>query len=202
MQKTILVSLVTIGLLASVIGVGTYAFFSDTETSTGNTMTAGSLDLYLNNQNPWAGAIVTLADMKPSKTMPTFSVNVRVEDNPGVVYKMIKDVVCEGNLHPEPELASDPTDTINDLQNVTWFDLKVRGIECLSGDEYKVGQLVGQWIKLGAVTAGEVVPVEESFHMDATAGNEYQGDKCTFTEEYRVEQTNAPALPFVKDCTP
>jgi predicted ribosomally synthesized peptide with SipW-like signal peptide len=38
-----------IGLVASAIGMGTYAYFSDTETSSGNTFTAGSIDLKIDN---------------------------------------------------------------------------------------------------------------------------------------------------------
>jgi spore coat-associated protein N len=39
--------LVTIGL----VGAGTYAYFSDTESSTGNTLTAGTLDLNIDGAN-------------------------------------------------------------------------------------------------------------------------------------------------------
>ena len=42
MNNQILLGLVTIGLVASVVGVGTYAYFSDTEVSEGNTFAAGT----------------------------------------------------------------------------------------------------------------------------------------------------------------
>jgi len=64
-MKKILLSLSMIGVLASVVVMSTGAFFSDTETSTGNTFTAGAVDLkvdskchyynltgYDSNQNP------------------------------------------------------------------------------------------------------------------------------------------------------
>jgi predicted ribosomally synthesized peptide with SipW-like signal peptide len=45
MNKRILISLSVIGAVAAIAVGGTIAYFSDTETSTGNTFTAGSLDL-------------------------------------------------------------------------------------------------------------------------------------------------------------
>lgn len=44
MKKTI-ISFMIIGLVLALIGGGTWAYFSDTETSTGNTFTAGTLNL-------------------------------------------------------------------------------------------------------------------------------------------------------------
>jgi len=49
MTKKILISLSIIGLVAAIVVGGTIAYFSDTETSTGNTFTAGSIDLTVDN---------------------------------------------------------------------------------------------------------------------------------------------------------
>ena len=49
MNKKILLSLCVIGAVAAIAVGGTIAYFSDTETSTGNTFTAGSLDLKVDN---------------------------------------------------------------------------------------------------------------------------------------------------------
>ena len=48
MNKKIIISLSVIGAIAAIAVGGTIAYFSDTETSTGNTFTAGTLDLKLN----------------------------------------------------------------------------------------------------------------------------------------------------------
>src|SRR3989344_8611675 len=47
--RRILLSSVVIAFVASLVFAGTQAFFSDTETSTGNTFTAGELDLTIDN---------------------------------------------------------------------------------------------------------------------------------------------------------
>ncbi|MFH1598278.1 MAG: TasA family protein [Patescibacteria group bacterium] len=50
-NKRVLVSLGMIAMVAVVAMVGTRAFFSDTETSTGNTFTAGAIDLKVDNES-------------------------------------------------------------------------------------------------------------------------------------------------------
>ncbi|HWG90889.1 MAG TPA: TasA family protein [Candidatus Thermoplasmatota archaeon] len=59
MNFRILASLLVIGVMSAGVGYGTFAFFSDTETSTGNTFLAGDLDLTLNGQNGVTGTITS-----------------------------------------------------------------------------------------------------------------------------------------------
>ena len=66
-MKNISRSLVVIvGVAALAIG-GTIAYFSDTETSTGNTFSTGTIDISVDDQNPWTKKF-ELKDMKPSET--------------------------------------------------------------------------------------------------------------------------------------
>jgi predicted ribosomally synthesized peptide with SipW-like signal peptide len=51
MNKKIALSSLSIMAALALIGGATFAFFSDTETSTGNTFTAGSLDLQIGNES-------------------------------------------------------------------------------------------------------------------------------------------------------
>jgi predicted ribosomally synthesized peptide with SipW-like signal peptide len=59
MNKRILISLSVIGVVVAIAIGGTVAYFSDTETSTGNTFTAGSLDLTIDNECYYNGQTVT-----------------------------------------------------------------------------------------------------------------------------------------------
>jgi len=67
MQKRILFSIMTIALVGTLIGGGIYAYFSDVETSTGNTFTAGTLDLNLDDGNTNVVKF-TLDNVKPGDT--------------------------------------------------------------------------------------------------------------------------------------
>ena len=47
MNKKILASIFVIGILALAMGWGTYSYYSDKETSTGNVFQSGTIDLAL-----------------------------------------------------------------------------------------------------------------------------------------------------------
>jgi predicted ribosomally synthesized peptide with SipW-like signal peptide len=69
-MKQTLTSLLIIGLVALTAGAGTYALFSDTETSTGNTFTAGILDLFMLDGGPDISHQWILSNMVPGDTTP------------------------------------------------------------------------------------------------------------------------------------
>jgi predicted ribosomally synthesized peptide with SipW-like signal peptide len=48
MDRKVLAAFLVVGLVATIAGGGLYAYFNDTETSTGNVFTAGTLDLKVN----------------------------------------------------------------------------------------------------------------------------------------------------------
>ncbi|MFA5747358.1 MAG: TasA family protein, partial [Candidatus Paceibacterota bacterium] len=66
MNKKILLSLSVIAAVATIAVGGTIAYFSDTETSTGNTFTAGTISIAVNGQETWTENFV-FGDMKPSQ---------------------------------------------------------------------------------------------------------------------------------------
>jgi len=68
-MRRILISLMTVALVGALISGGIYAYFSDTETSTGNTFTAGTMDLYLTGGTQ-AGDSVTATWTTPSDWAP------------------------------------------------------------------------------------------------------------------------------------
>lgn len=57
MKKTIILSLAMVVAVAGVVIGATGAFFSDTETSTGNTFTAGAIDLTIDNECHYNGMV-------------------------------------------------------------------------------------------------------------------------------------------------
>lgn len=58
-MKKILISVGIIGVVAAAIIGGTVAYFSDTETSTGNTFTAGSIDLKIDSESHFNNMVCT-----------------------------------------------------------------------------------------------------------------------------------------------
>jgi len=69
MSKKLLAGLIIIGLVGFALGWGTYSLFSDTETSSGNTFSAGTLDLKVWNGTHWIDSPLpvyfNVANVKP-----------------------------------------------------------------------------------------------------------------------------------------
>ncbi|MHA1287096.1 MAG: SipW-dependent-type signal peptide-containing protein [Candidatus Thorarchaeota archaeon] len=210
MNTRILASVLIIGLVAAVAaaGVGTVtgAFFSDVETSSGNTLAAGKLDLKISNGQGWTDediVLVNLDDLKPSQ--PHYVKKyIKVVDNPAKVFLHITNIQCDQGVDTEPE-CEEEDGTWNgqtcdneqnpefDLDNYISYDLKVGDYLMIDEDDHlKLSNLESLWIPLGTVAANTEIVIEQSFHLQAEVTNWAQGDKCTFDEEFLAIQTNAP----------
>jgi len=125
MNKKILISLSVIGAVAAIAIGGTIAYFSDTETSTGNTFTAGAIDLTIDSQckyngqtsdqcgswtlkdlNPTSDKFFNFGDVKPGdQGENTISLHVISNDAYACLY--ISPLVNNDNSCTEPESAED-----------------------------------------------------------------------------------------------
>ena len=172
------------------------AFFSDTETSTGNLFQAGTIDLKINDEdNPTA--IVEFADLKPGDTYLQPGKNLRVIDNDAYVWMHIKDVVTDQGQQTDPEdeeeLADGAQHNINDY--LTYL-LSVDGNNVIN-PAIDFNDAVSCWIPLGQVPGGQLIPMNQTFHFDDEVTNWAQGDTMTFTEEFYAVQArnNEDPLP-------
>ena len=81
-MRKLLLSLLTLILVIGLVGAGTLAWFQDTENSTGNTFTAGTLDLKVSDWNQGFGdgvtATWTMSNMVPGvTTVGPLSINLQ-----------------------------------------------------------------------------------------------------------------------------
>lgn len=211
MNKKILLSLSVIAAVATIAVGGTIAYFSDTETSTGNTFTAGTIDISVDGENPWTSTEkYQLNDMKPSQIEYTNFTIENTGTNPANVWKKVTNVKTEENGINESECeayggswngASCTGGTAkNDLDQVIQYDLSVivkdsGGTERWSQTLYNMDKTIADIVAmpgygtfLGMVPAGWTMDVTESYHMDASADNNYQSDKMTFDISLTAEQ--------------
>jgi spore coat-associated protein N len=98
-MKKIIISLGIIGVVAAAVITGTVAYFSDVETSTGNTFTAGTIDIALGQngtyENPWTSHY-TVGDLKPGET-GNINFNIKnVGTNPVNVSKTLTNIAGNG----------------------------------------------------------------------------------------------------------
>jgi len=112
-MKKVLISLSIIAAVAAIVVGATTAYFSDTETSAGNTFSAGTIDIRVEGDNfTWTQPAV-LEDMKPCYTdYFNFTIyNDGSDPNPVNVWKKLT------GLHEETGVVSEPECT---EQNGSW----------------------------------------------------------------------------------
>ncbi len=183
MKKKILVSLIGMGLLVALLFGGTFAWFSDTETSKANSLETGIMNLLVNNQDNSTAPTVTLTDLKPCK--PQY-VNVKLsrtaDSNPGVAWVHLKNVA--GIIGPWTTF-----DLYIDDDGVTGLS---DGDTCIihPDDHMKLTDLDCVWIKIGWLEAPMKLIL--SFHLQGETPNSMQGQECTFDIDYKLSQDNAP----------
>ncbi|WGI17120.1 TasA family protein [Methanonatronarchaeum sp. AMET-Sl] len=216
-SKKALFSVLLIGLIGVAAGAGTFAYFSDTEMAEGNTLTAGTIDIAINDQNPWTETF-HFDDMKPCEETKYANVTITNEGtNEAKIFKQIDvtdyntglerfecpDPECNEMFSSEPEWDAETElvegerilNRVDDIHNVTDYSLEIIVNEVTTtvyeiGDETTVGDIDGQWMYLGILEPGDSMTVNQDYHLQSDAGNEYQGDQFTFDMTFMALQTN------------
>jgi predicted ribosomally synthesized peptide with SipW-like signal peptide len=156
MDKKILVSVMVIGLVAALAGAGLYAYFNDTETSSNNTFTAGTLDLTVNG--PGFSAPITLSNMKPGDDTGYYKwVLKNAGTLPGKISVTFSVIINNENGMNEPE-------EIAEAQPCGWY-----GARPTLGDPTN-GEL-GEYLRVGVErSAVEGIPGVEIIEYNDTEG--------------------------------
>jgi len=224
-MKKILLSLSTITAVAILAVVGTTAYFTDTEQSTGNTFTAGTIDIAVDDMNPWSRtAPFAMDDMKPSQVDYTNFTIQNVGTNPANVWKKVSNVRTEENGINEPECAyyqgvwtpGTPGTCIggtvkNDIDTVITYDLSVvvkdksdnpiwnQTLYNMNKTIAEINAMSERGTLLGMIPAGGSMDVTESYHMDKNTENWAQSDKMTFDITLTAEQLTGTVILEDKD---
>jgi spore coat-associated protein N len=194
-MKNITKSLLMITAVAALAIGGTVAYFSDTETSTGNTFTTGTVDINVNGSSWSQQSPYAIKDMKPGYTdYINFKIN-NTGTNPANVWKKLSSMVTTKIISGT---AVDLKDQIvYDLSvkvygpstdpNPIWFQTIYTAADLKTlADVY--GSTDGHGVLLGMIPAGGHMDVVQSYHMKEAAGNEYQGETMTFNMDLYAEQ--------------
>ena len=178
-MKKILISALSIGVVAAVAVFATQAFFSDTETSTGNTFTAGAIDLkvsssYSDFTGPQQGfeskdlngeALFSFVDMKPGD-MGGGKFDISATSNPYWACMKAKIDTTPENDANEPEVSAgdSASDPVGELQNYLsfylWNDLDGNG-QFTPNDISKDRNLVGP-LTLADLQAAGYLPLADT----------------------------------------
>lgn len=190
-MKKILFSLMTLFLVSSLVSASVFAIFSDTETSTGNAFTAGTLDLKVAGADDPIGTKISVTSPPGMKPGDTGSVSIDVTNAgtiDGVADLHVKNLVNYENGQNEPEAAVDSTtgDTEGEL-----------GAYLLVTITYDSGTVVTaatlnslncQNKILGDLPAGQTKTITISWTLPSETGNEVQSDSVVFDIEFSLNQ--------------
>ncbi len=216
MVRKIIISLMLIGMTASLIGMGTFAYFSDTETSTGNVASAGILDISVTGED--GGPLpIEIEDLKPCEIRYGKEVVTNEGTNPVVVWKHTGITGTDGGdpVYPSanPVASSEPEyeegltgaggayEEKHDIDTVIDYDLKITHSdgteEILIPEENPVviSDVHCKWIRLGEIQPGESITVVQSYHMQADVTNWAQGDRMLFDMQFYAQQLADPNPP-------
>ena len=206
MNKRILFGVLMICAVAALVAIGTWAYFSDVETSTGNIFTAGTLDLKINGlDDPYVLQLVDI-EAKPSQRVVADKITVtNAGENEGIFDLHFKNVVNYGGLNPEPEQVYEYWNgERHDISNALFVDIEVDYNQDGVIDDVLIPDY---WVTLGrlesigldfpyALTASKSWDLYLSFHLCANVDNWGQGDYTTFDIEFTLHQVNAPVPPI------
>lgn len=207
-MRRILFSLMIIGVMSVLVIGGTMAFFRDVEKSEDNTFTAGTIDIAVDGENPWAQSF-DWEDVKPGKNFE-ISYNVtNVGENPLKLWQIIKcpDYDENGVIEPEQEWYDKYNSGLpkNDIDSAIVFEMYVDNnmvIDRQAG--ITLDRVENRYIGLkkldpgansdwdGILEPGESVLVKQWFEMLPDTENWAQSDKLGFVLEIEARQISAP----------
>ena len=206
-MKKILGLTVVALMVMGLIGGGTWAYFSDVETSTA-TLAAGRLDLTVDGENPWATAYVSVADMMPADTVNGATIVVQNDGNViGDLWLRITSVtdgegpalydpaggtsyVC--STEPEYTAEGGPgswaiSDNLSDHLTLA-CTVNATGVTGINGEAVKDAETNG-WQEIAPdMSAGGTINFDLDVTLHQDTANYAQGDNCTFAIEFQLMQ--------------
>ncbi|MFC1965528.1 TasA family protein [Chloroflexota bacterium] len=178
-------------MVMGLIGGGTWAYFSDPESTTGNVLAAGTLDLEVDSQNPWTTASISITNIAPGDTTANTTINLENVGNlAGDVYVRINSFTDAGGDNPEPEQDAESEGATDNISTQLLVNASWDGITPVTNlDGSTIDYVDGTWSgNYGSLAASGTTTLEINTSCNSTAGNIYQGDNCTFTIEFQLVQ--------------
>ena len=199
MTKRVVLSLAMIALVIAGVTSATIAYFSDTAISSGNTFTAGTLDLTLGESG---GAPISLTSMQPGDTASGIFTVTNTGSLAGWLGAKSSYVEADGTAN-DPDMSADNTanmllvtaftdNTVNMLGTITDVDSDGRiTIYDMVNDPNTIPppHAGGSWYSYDTdMQPSEIHIYSLTIKFDEGAGNDYQGDGITWTFEFLLDQ--------------
>jgi spore coat-associated protein N len=210
-RRRILGGIGTIGAASAAAGAGTMAYFSDTEQSTGNTVSAGTLDLNVDSGNT-ATETFSLTNKAPGDTGTATTNLSNVGSLDGYLAFSVGDATNHEHGTNDPE-SSSPMELAGSGELGKWLKLRMGyaddGSSSLDDSEVAVeGYLTGSGSSYSFPNTGGMENVRFNqnallsadggakdfvveWEIDSDAGNEIQSDEVHLDFEFELMQKQA-----------
>lgn len=166
MNKKLAISLILIGVLAFSLGLGSYAWFTSTATSSDNLFETGTLKIDVNSP------VITVADFSniyPSWNSGAKTYDVRNQGTLNLKYRM----TVQGEAG---ELLFDgPTPLQVKINDNDFVDIDQAGT-----------------VYIGEIEAGQTDGLNLQFRLPSDADNDYQDESASFTFVFEATQVDNP----------
>jgi len=195
-RRRVLGGIVTVGAASAAVGAGTFAFFSDTESSSNNQVTAGTLDL-----TGAANGAISISDAAPGDALPnsgTYEITATYDASSTIDPIEVDLAVTNSEPSSEPSEPSNSTD-----QSASAFaqQLTVDTANLLKDGSVQADLTSTQGVStaddlgglslddaFGDVSPGTSVGLELAFTFDTDTGNEFQADGLAMDVQFVGQQ--------------
>jgi len=200
-MKKILGLTVAALLVMGLVGGGTWAYFSDPETMTGNTFAAGTLDLTVNAENPWTTGAISVSDLWPGKHSGNTTITCTNTGNlEGDLWLRIRGVTPgEGDTSvlgasSEPEAVAEgypgAQTPVTNIDTLLTLNCEVDSVAAGLNNVTLNTANTTAWEKIKDNWTSGTVAIELGATLGTSADNNVQGDNCTLDIELYLTQTD------------
>jgi predicted ribosomally synthesized peptide with SipW-like signal peptide len=191
-------------LVIGTVGVGTWAYFSDTETSSNNQITAGTLDLKLNGGNDDVTIMTGLTNKAPGNSGTPYATLKNEGSLPGKFSIQTSAMTDTEGTPVDSEFAVGALSAYARL--APWVDVDESGtfnagdLPLKSDGSVKAfadGLQWDTWANFASKTWDSVIAsmstnqqlrVYLQWDIPSATGNQIQGDSCKFTVTFKLDQ--------------
>ena len=207
MDRKLLIALIVVGLVVTTAGAGLYAYLVDTETSSGNVFSAGTLDLKTMDQDErrWKDGVTatwTVSGMKPGDVFTFPDEWVALSWN-GTVTPSSLEITCDYSVieeEPQTEADTDPYTNLHPdkmAKQMIILSMKYNDVEYADkiSDVDEDGKITFYDLKNSPLT-GLPIPARTNggtffklqVKFSEEAGNDFQGDTFNLTMIFTLKQ--------------
>lgn len=180
-RRRVLAGIGVIGAASAGAGAGTMALFSDTESSSGNTVQAGTLDLKVAGQNP----LTANEAFGPFAPGDSKSYNVPLK-NVGTIQGVLDFRLSGTNSEGDNPESEPETQTDGDLGDHLMVTIEVGGSQKAYGT---FNEVTGTYPDVATIAGGDSTNMKITMTLPEGTGNEVQGDVITADITFYLNQT-------------